>query len=139
MRIDHVGLNVGNLEAQAAWYSKAFDLAIAKPFVVEPLQLRGLFLTNNQGFAIELLERQGASRVGNLPESVPEALLSQGFSHLCFRVEDVAAVHAKLLSMGAKEIMSVRQSPEPSVTMSYVSDPEGNLIEIIDRTGPVLP
>ena len=139
MRIDHVGLNVGNLEAQAAWYSKAFDLAIAKPFVVEPLQLRGLFLTNNQGFAIELLERQGASRVGNLPESVPEALLSQGFSHLCFRVEDVAAVHAKLLSMGAKEIMSVRQSPEPGVTMSYVSDPEGNLIEIIDRTGPVLP
>ena len=139
MRIDHVGLNVGNLDAQAAWYTKAFNLTTAKPFVVEPLQLRGLFLTNSDGFAIELLERQGASRVGTAPESVPEALLSHGFSHLCFRVEDVAAVHAHLLSMGAKEIMSVRPAPEPGVTMSYVSDPEGNLIEIIDRTGPVLP
>jgi lactoylglutathione lyase len=139
MRIDHVGLNVANLEAQTAWYSKAFNLSIAKPFEVEALQLRGLFLTNNHGFAIELLERQGASRVGTAPESVPEALLSHGFSHICFRVEDAADVHAHLLAMGAKEIMSVRPAPEPGVTMSYVSDPEGNLIEIIDRTGPVLP
>lgn len=139
MRIDHVGLNVGNLEAQAAWYSRAFNLSTAKPFEVEPLQLRGLFLTNKDGFAIELLERQGASRAGTPPESVPDALLTHGFSHLCFRVENVATVHAHLLSLGAKEIMSVRPAPEPGVTMSYVSDPEGNLIEIIDRTGPVLP
>jgi catechol 2,3-dioxygenase-like lactoylglutathione lyase family enzyme len=139
MKLDHVGLNVSNLDAQAAWYSKAFDLTTATPFVVEPLNLRGLFLTNSDGFAIELLERQGASRASTAPESVPEALLSLGFSHLCFRVEEVEPVHQKLLALGAKEIMSVRPAPEPGVTMSYVSDPEGNLIEIIDRKGPVRP
>ena len=139
MELDHVGLNVLNLDAQAAWYSKAFNLTTATPFAVEPLNLRGLFLTNADGFAIELLERQGAVRTSTAPESVPEALLTLGFSHICFRVPDVESVHGRLLALGAKEIMSVRPAPEPGVTMSYVSDPEGNLIEIIDRKGPVRP
>lgn len=137
MQIDHVGLNVANLAAQADWYAKAFDLRQAKPFTVEPLDLRGLFLTNQEGFAIELLERKGSGRTQAPAQSVPEALLSEGFSHLCFRVRNVAEVHQKLLSLGAAEIMSVRPAPEPGVTMSYVSDPEGNLIELIDRKGPV--
>ena len=136
MKVDHVGLNVADLDAQAAWYTKAFNFGTAKPFVVEPLNLRGMFLTNSDGFAIELLERQG-SKLGHRPESVPEALLQQGFSHLCLRVPNVEPVHLHLLSLGAKEIMSVRPAPEPGVIMSYVADPEGNLIEIIDRKGPV--
>ena len=136
MHIDHVGLNVANLEAQAAWYAKAFNLHTAKPFEVEPLNLRGLFLTNDDGFAIELLERAG-SEPGLQAESVPEALLTRGFSHLCFRVAEVQPVHEHLLAIGAKEIMSVRPAPEPGVIMSYVADPEGNLIEIIDRKDAV--
>lgn len=136
MHIDHVGLNVANLDAQAAWYAKAFNLTTAKPFTVEPLNLRGLFMTNTDGFAIELLERQG-SAPGPRSESVPAALLHQGFSHLCFRVAQVEPVHQHLLSIGATEIMSVRPAPEPGVIMSYVADPEGNLIEIIDRKGAV--
>jgi glyoxylase I family protein len=35
------------------------------------------------------------------------------------------------------QIMPVQESPEPGVTMAYVADPEGNLIEIIDRKGAV--
>jgi len=136
MHIDHVGLNVADLDAAARWYGEAFNMTTAKPFVVEPLNLRGIFMTNADGFAIELLERSG-STPGLQPESVPEALLTRGFSHLCFRVAEVEPVHTKLLAMGAKEIMSVRPSPESGVTMSYVADPEGNLIEIIDRKDAV--
>ena len=132
MRIDHVGLNVADLDAQAAWYVQAFNLRVDRPFTVEPLGLRGLFVVGEDGFAIELLERAG-SGAGPQPKSVPEALMTRGFSHLCFRVAQVQPVHTHLLAIGATEIMSVRPSPEPGVTMSYVADPEGNLIEIIDR------
>jgi hypothetical protein len=30
--------------------------------------------------------------------------------------------------------MTPRASPEPGVRMAFVADPEGNLIELIDRT-----
>jgi lactoylglutathione lyase len=136
MHIDHVGLNVANLDAAAEWYAKAFGFHSAKPFTVEPLNLRGLFMTNDDGVGIELLERAG-SQPGLQAESVPEALLTRGFSHLCFRVAEVQPVHDHLLAIGAKEIMSVRPAPEPGVIMSYVADPEGNLIEIIDRKDAV--
>ena len=136
MHIDHVGLNVRDLDAAAAWYTEAFGMTTAKPFEVPPIQLRGIFMTNPDGFAIELLQREG-SQPGVQPQSVPEAALTWGFSHLCFRVAEVEPVHQKLLAMGAKEIMSVRPSPEPGVIMSYVADPDGNLIEIIDRKDAV--
>lgn len=136
MQLDHVGLNVANLDAQALWYEQAFNLHTAKPFEVEPLNLRGIFLTNSDGFAIELLERQG-SKAGTAATTVPDALMTQGFGHICFRVQNVQQVFDHLLVLGATEVMSVRPSPEPGVTMAYVADPEGNLIEIIDRQNAV--
>jgi catechol 2,3-dioxygenase-like lactoylglutathione lyase family enzyme len=39
-----------------------------------------------------------------------------------------------LLDLGATDRMSPRPSPEPGVRMAYVADPEGNLVELLDRT-----
>jgi hypothetical protein len=33
--------------------------------------------------------------------------------------------------------MAPQDAPEPGVRVSFVADPEGNLIELLDRTGPV--
>ena len=38
------------------------------------------------------------------------------------------------LATGASDRMSPRPSPDPGVRMAYVADPEGNLIELLDRT-----
>jgi glyoxylase I family protein len=136
MHIDHVGLNVADLDAQVEWYKKVFGFKTARPFEVEPIGLRGIFLVGEDGFAIELLQKQGSSR--NFKASnVAEGALNQGFGHICYRVDDVAAMNQILLAHGAAQIMPVQESPEPGVTMAYVADPEGNLIEIIDRKGPV--
>ena len=62
-----------------------------------------------------------------------EALLTQGYGHICFRVSDVDATHASVVASGGGERMPPRQSPEPGVRMSFVSDPEGNLVELLDR------
>jgi glyoxylase I family protein len=136
MHIDHVGLNVANLDAQVEWYTKVFGFKTARPFEVAPIGLRGIFLVGDDGFAIELLEKQGSSR-NFKANNVAECALNQGFGHICYRVDDVAAMNEKLLAHGAVQIMPVQEAPEPGVTMAYVADPEGNLIEIIDRKGPV--
>ncbi len=136
MKLDHVGLNVANLAAQAAWYGKAFGLRETGRFEVPPLNLRGLFMTNDDGLTIELLEREG-SQGGQQAQTQAQALLTRGYGHICVRVADVQALHDKLLALGGRQAMPVGPSPEPGVTFSFVADPEGNLIEIIDRKGAI--
>ena len=66
--------------------------------------------------------------------SPDEAALRRGYGHMCLDVPDVDAAHAALLAAGAADRMTPRASPEPGVRMAFVADPEGNLIELIDRT-----
>ena len=47
---------------------------------------------------------------------------------------DVDAAYDALLDAGATDRMSPRPSPEPGMRMAYVADPEGNLVELLDRT-----
>ncbi|CAN5342921.1 VOC family protein [soil metagenome] len=136
MQFDHVGLSVADLDAQASWYAAAFGLEQSTPFAIESLELRGTFLVAPGGLAIELLERRG-SRPGIQARDQAEALLTRGYGHLCLRVDDVDALHARLLDHGATERMPPGPAPEPGVRMSFVGDPEGNLIELLDRGGPV--
>jgi lactoylglutathione lyase len=58
-------------------------------------------------------------------------------AHICLRVADVDDLHARLLAHGAFERLAPQLSPEPGVRMSFVADPEGNLIELLDRAHPV--
>ena len=136
MQFDHVGLSVADLDAQVRWYAEGFDLREANAFDIPPLGIRGTFLVGEGGTAIELLEREG-SRPGLQAPDQATALLTRGYGHICLRVEDVDATHARLLALGAESRMSPQAAPEPGVRMCFVSDPEGNLIELIDRTGPV--
>lgn len=136
MFLDHVGLSVADLDAQTQWYLKALGLRESTPFAIAPIELRGVFLVGQNGLAIELLERTG-SHPGLQAANPAEALLTQGYGHICLRIEDVDAMHAQLLAAGASERMAPQQSPEPGVRMSFVADPEGNLIELLDRKGHV--
>jgi catechol 2,3-dioxygenase-like lactoylglutathione lyase family enzyme len=136
MHFDHVGLSVADLDAQVAWYCEAFGLRESTPFSVPPLSLRGTFVVGEPGLAIELLERAG-SVAGIQAADQAEALLTRGYGHVCIRVDDLDALHARLLELGAVQRMAPQAAPEPGVRMSFVSDPEGNLIELVDRRGPV--
>lgn len=136
MFLDHVGLSVADINAQAKWYSEALGLRVSTPFEIAPIELRGVFLVGQNGLAIELLQRKG-SQPGLQAANPAEALLTQGYGHICLRIEDVDTMHAQLLAAGASERMAPQQSPEAGVRMAFVADPEGNLIELLDRKGPV--
>jgi glyoxylase I family protein len=136
--LDHVGLSVGDLDAQARWYSEAFGLSTTGFFEIPPLGLRGLFLVAAEfgGLTLELLEREG-SKAQPVARDQAESLLTRGIRHLCVRVPDVDAAFERLIALGAAERMPPQPSPQPGVRMCFVADPEGNLIELIDRTHPV--
>jgi lactoylglutathione lyase len=135
--LDHIGLSVADLDAQAAWYSKALGLHAAAPFALEDLGIRGVFLVDaRHEWAIELLSREGSVPGLHAPDP-PTAVLTRGYGHICLRVEDVDSTFEQLIGAGASERMPPRAAPEPGVRMAYVADPEGHLIELLDRPWPV--
>ncbi len=129
---DHVGLTVGDLGSMTAWYADAFGLAVEFEFALEQFAFRGVMLRGDR-YRIELLAREG-SVLGLQAANPIEAALTRGFGHVAFDVPDVDAAYADLLERGATDRMSPRPSPEPGVRMAYVADPEGNLVELLDRT-----
>ncbi len=136
MHVDHVGLSVQDLDAQRDWYQRAFGFDSANPFEIAPVGLRGVFLLGPDGIAIELLERRGSTH-RTPATSPPDELLAQGWGHICFRVTDLAGTFDRLVAAGATVVTEPAPSPEPDSGFAFVTDPEGNFIELLDRQGPV--
>jgi catechol 2,3-dioxygenase-like lactoylglutathione lyase family enzyme len=56
-----------------------------------------------------------------------------GFGHIAFLVDDVAAARSVVLSEGGQavgEVVTLRLATGAEVTWCYVTDPEGNVIEL---------
>ncbi|MFS8198228.1 VOC family protein [Streptomyces sp. CWNU-52B] len=131
-RFDHVGISVPDLAAATSWYCAALDLTAAPVFAIPDTDLRGVMLLHESGYRVELLHRPSA-RPGPAPGSALEAAATHGFGHMCLCVEDVAGEFARLVAAGAGVSMRPRPAPRPGASMAFVTDPYGNLIELLDR------
>jgi glyoxylase I family protein len=61
-------------------------------------------------------------------------VLTEGLGHVAFDVVGVDAAFDRLLALGATPVMPPQPSPEPGVRVAFVADPEGNLVELLDRS-----
>jgi lactoylglutathione lyase len=134
-RLDHVGLNVADLDAAERWYVEAFGYRRELAVRLDALELDIVMLVHPaRGDRLELLHRPG-SAPGLRAETPPEAVLTEGFGHVAFDVVGVDDTFDRLVALGARPVMDPRPSPEPGVRMAFVADPEGNLVELLDRSG----
>ena len=61
------------------------------------------------------------------------AVNQPGFAHIAFRVDDVQAAYKEVLAAGGKpvgEIVTVVVEGSGTVTWCYLTDPEGNILEL---------
>ncbi|WP_273845547.1 VOC family protein [Rubrobacter calidifluminis] len=126
----HVGISVADLDAMTAWYANTLGFTVEGAFEVEQKGLRGRLLSHACGLGLELLERAGSKVVGNYSDPFAAALI-RGYGHIALRVSDLDACFEHLISAGARAVWSPRPAPIPGSRMAYVSDPEGNLIELV--------
>lgn len=129
--IDHVGLSVASLDGQAAFYGDAFGFEREFAFDL-PHGIRGLMLLHPSGARLELFER--ADSAPGLQGARPlEALATRGYGHFAWATADIQAAFSGALAAGAAPVSEPGPSPEPGVLFAFLADPEGNLIELLQR------
>jgi len=132
-RLDHVGIAVADLPGMAAWYVDTFGLERELALRVEPIELDIEMLRHPVfGYRVELLHRPG-SAPGPKPADPPQAALVEGYGHVAFDVGDLDAAYHLAVASGARSVMRPQPSPESGVRMAFVADPEGNLVELLQR------
>ena len=68
-----------------------------------------------------------------MKEHLSSAVNRPGLAHIAFAVDDVAAARSAVLAAGGRpvgEVVTTGVSTGASVTWCYVTDPEGNIIEL---------
>ena len=68
-----------------------------------------------------------------LAEGLPPAVNRPGFGHIAFAVDDVAAARTRVLAAGGRavgEVVTLAIAAGARVTWCYVTDPEGNVLEL---------
>ena len=132
-RLDHVGLAVADLAAAASWYCEVFGLERELAVRVEALDLSiEMLIHPGHGYRVELLHRPGSAS-GGKPVNPGEAALRHGYGHVAFDVSDLDAAYERVLARGARPVIPPGPSPEAGVRMAFVADPEGNLVELLQR------
>ena len=124
---------MADLARAEAWYAAAFGLQREFATCIDAVDLDIVMLRDTEhGHRVELLHRPG-SGPGLRAANPAEAALTEGFGHLAFGVAGLDEVHGRLLGLGAREVMAPQPSPERGVRMSFLADPEGNLVELVER------
>jgi catechol 2,3-dioxygenase-like lactoylglutathione lyase family enzyme len=130
----HVGLTVLDIDAACRWYADALGLVEEFAFEIGPIGLRGVVLRAPSGFGLELITRATARR-GPVFAGPGDAALTTGHTHVALQVTGLDDVHTRLVHAGAIEWLPPQAAPQPGWRMSFLADPEGNLIELVE-SGP---
>lgn len=127
----HTGIVVEDIDAQARWYERAFGMFEISRHSPDP-GVDTVLLATASGLRIELVRCAGSKRLRTYADP-REAATSQGLHHWAVEVADVAVAFERLISVGARAGVEPNSGPRGS-TFAYVSDPEGNPIELVQSS-----
>lgn len=136
----HVGITVTNLERAMEWYGKVFGIKPAFSLIVSgesgervlrmPPHVHRAALLPIGDFAIELLEFE--------PTRNPKGQMRQddvGYVYICFAVEDLDDVYARLTAEGIDFHTEPLHADEGQIAGSkfcVMRDPDGKTIELVE-------
>ena len=130
--VDHVGLSVADLDAAEGFYATAFGFTRQLAFELNPHPIRGVMLAHPSGSRLELFEHSGS--VPGLQALGPiEPHATRGYNHFALAAPHIDDVFSAALAAGATAVIEPRPSPEPGVRFAFLADPEGNLVELVEK------
>jgi catechol 2,3-dioxygenase-like lactoylglutathione lyase family enzyme len=143
----HIGLGVADIDASLRFYRDALGLEVYIDRVADHDYLRDVTQVNNTNariaycrvpdslVAIELVEHRGVDR-----QPVRSRLSDPGNVHLGVNVDDIDAVHARLLAAGYMSVspgpVDITAGPFTGLRTCFVRDPDGFLVELAQQPRP---
>jgi catechol 2,3-dioxygenase-like lactoylglutathione lyase family enzyme len=132
---DHAALSVSNLERSHRFYADVFGFnRVEDDFRMPDHELHGRVLINPAGVRIELFEQRGSQPRQHLDPTV--AAMQQGWFQFALSTKDIEASYARVVAAGAAPLMSPRTAPDGRTLFAFVGDPDGNLVELLQRSPP---
>ena len=139
----HAGITVSSMDRALAFYrdglglDEAFDRILDAPYLREVLGLefdhiRAVYLHVPGGGFVELLEYAGIERLpaGSRP-------CDYGAGHLCLYVDDVEAMHRRLVELGfaarSSDVVDITAGPNQGARSCYMTDPDGYAVELFQK------
>jgi catechol 2,3-dioxygenase-like lactoylglutathione lyase family enzyme len=142
-RFGHVNLIARDWRSLAAFYDRVFGCVVVPPerdysgpdlaagTGVPGAALRGVHLRlpglGDGGPTLEIYE------YSEEPEALPAVANRPGFGHLAFVVPSVPDARTTILAEGGRavgEVVTLQTADGRRVTWAYVTDPEGNILEL---------
>lgn len=131
---DHAGVSVADLERSERFYRDVLGFTTAEDrFAFPEHDLRGLVLVNPQGARVELFERKDSVPTG--PHHQIESTRRQGWFQFALAVPDIAGTFAAVVAAGAEPSLAPTTAPDGVSLVAFVRDPDGNLVEFLQRPG----
>ena len=126
MNLEHVALYVEDLEAIKAFYIHHFGATANNKYHNPRTGLQTYFLTFDDGARLEIMQRPGTC-----PRASGEHAL--GYTHLAFKLDSVERVDTltKELQENGCPLLNGPRTTGDGYYESVLSDPEGNLIELV--------
>jgi catechol 2,3-dioxygenase-like lactoylglutathione lyase family enzyme len=134
--VDHAGVSVADLERSERFWRTVLGFDVVEDrFAFPEHDLKGVVLVNAQGARVELFERQGSSPTG--PHHQIESTRRQGWFQFALAVPDLAQTFAAVVAAGAEPSLAPTTAPDGISLVAFVRDPDGNLVEFLQRpAGP---
>lgn len=136
--IDHIAITVKDLDRAIDFYSSIFGFSILK--VKEKIELGVRYAVLKAGQVnLELItplkgEAMEQQLVGEGFEGIIAKLCGEaGLNHLSFHVDNLNETCEELKNKGVRSLARVTSSKRGS-KQAFITDPEGNLIELIQRS-----
>ncbi|MTD13443.1 hypothetical protein GIS00_05725 [Nakamurella sp. YIM 132087] len=136
----HVGVTVWDMEESLRFYRDGLGMTVLSDGIrpgpavepvtgVLPTDLRSVFLTvPGSSTQVELFEYRGVDRARSTLRPC-----DVGFAHMCLHIEDVVAMHARMVELGYGSIRPpfvVEVGPHAGAVAVYLLDPNGFSVEL---------